>query len=79
MERNSTRKIQRLKASFLSSLVDLVFVKVMNCESKKDLWDKLQNIYEGDSKVKGDKLQTFVSKLEQLKMKEYEDIVTYFL
>jgi hypothetical protein len=25
----------------------------MQCDTAKDLWDKLQNIYEGDAKVKG--------------------------
>jgi hypothetical protein len=51
----------------------------MHCDSTKDVWDKLQNVYEGDSKVKGAKLQTYRGQFEQLKMKEYEDIVAYFL
>jgi hypothetical protein len=41
--------------------------------------DKLQNIYEGDAKVKGDKLQIFRANFEQLKMKEDEDIIAYLL
>jgi hypothetical protein len=41
--------------------------------------EKLKNIYEGDAKVKWAKLQTYRGKFEQLKMKEYEDIATYFL
>jgi hypothetical protein len=32
--------------------VILVFTKVAHCKSAKEIWDKLQNIYEGDSKVK---------------------------
>jgi hypothetical protein len=67
------------KGTILSSLVDLVFVKVMHCDSAKDLWDKIQNIYEGDAKVKGAKLQIFRAKFEQLKMKEDEDIASYLL
>jgi hypothetical protein len=51
----------------------------MHCDSAKDLRDKLKNIYEGDSKVKGDKLQIFRAKFEQFKMKEDEDIATYLL
>jgi effector-binding domain-containing protein len=51
----------------------------MHCDSAKDLWDKLQNIYEGDAKVKGAKLQIFRAKFEQLKMKQDEDIATYLL
>jgi hypothetical protein len=39
----------------------------------------LKNIYEGDEKVKEDKLQIFREKFEQLKMNEDENIVAYFL
>ena len=42
--------------AILSGLIDSVFVKVMHCESAKEIWDKLKNIYEGDEKVKGAKL-----------------------
>jgi hypothetical protein len=52
------------KGIVLSSLVDLVFVKLMHYDSAKDLWDKLQNIYEVDAKLKGSKLQIFREKFE---------------
>jgi hypothetical protein len=45
----------------------------------KEIWDKLRNIYEGDTKVKEAKLQTYRGQFEQLKMKEDENIATYFL
>ena len=45
--------------AILSGLVELVFVKVMHCETAKEIWDKLKNFYEGDDKVKGAKLQTY--------------------
>jgi hypothetical protein len=48
----------RDKNSILNGLVDSVYVKVMHCNSAKEIWDKLQNVYEGDAKVKGAKLQT---------------------
>jgi hypothetical protein len=51
----------------------------MHCKKTKDLWDKLQNIYEGDTKVNGVKIQTLRAKFEKLKMKEDEDSATYFL
>jgi ribosome-binding factor A len=41
--------------------------------------DKLQNIYERDSKVKETKLQTYRGQFKQLKMKEDENFATYFL
>jgi hypothetical protein len=69
----------RARNAILNFLTKSIHVKVIHCESAKEIFDKLQNIYEGDAKVKGDKLQTFIAKFDQLKMKEDEDIATYFL
>jgi hypothetical protein len=63
----------------LSGLVDSIYVKVMHCDSANEIWDKLQNIYEGDAKFKGGKLQTYRDRFEHFKMKEVEDIAAYFL
>jgi hypothetical protein len=65
--------------TILSGLVETVFVKVMHCETTKEIWDKLKNIYEGDDKVKVAKLQTYRGQFENLKMEEEENIETYFL
>jgi hypothetical protein len=72
---NNSKAINAL----LNGLSDTVFTKVAHCKSAKEIWDKLQNIYEGDSKFKTTKLQTYRGQFEQLKMKEDEDIVAYFL
>ena len=42
--------------AILSGLTKTIFVNVMHCETAKEIWDKLKNIYEGDEKVKGAKL-----------------------
>jgi hypothetical protein len=63
----------------LNGLSDTVFTKVAHCKSAKEIWDKLQNIYEGDTKFKAAKLQTYRAQFKQLKMKEDEDITAYFL
>ena len=39
-----------------SSLNKKVLAKVLNCKNAKDLWQKLETIYAGDSKVKKEKL-----------------------
>jgi hypothetical protein len=67
------------KNALLNGLNGTVFTKVAHCKSAKEIWDKLQNIYEGDTKVKETKLQTYRGQFEQLKMKEDENIVAYFL
>ena len=55
----------------------MVFTKVAHCKYAKEIWDKLRNIYEGDTKVKETKLQTYRGQFEQLKMKEDENIAAY--
>jgi hypothetical protein len=65
--------------ALLNGLSETVFTKVAHCKSAKEIWDKLQNIYEGDTKVKATKLQTYRGQFEQLKMKEDENIAAYFL
>jgi hypothetical protein len=45
---NNSKAINEL----LNGLSNTVFTKVAHCKSAKEIWDKLQNIYEGDSKVK---------------------------
>ena len=51
----------------------------MYCSFAKEIWDKLYDIYEVYAKVKASKLQTYRGQFEQLKMKEDENIATYFL
>ena len=63
----------------LGGLPESELVKVMHCTSTKEIWDKLKNVYEGDEKIKEAKLQTYRGQFEQLKMKENEDIASYFL
>ena len=40
-----------------SGLIGSEFVKVMHCTSTNEIWYKLKNVYEGDGKVKGAKIQ----------------------
>jgi hypothetical protein len=56
--------------ALLNGLSETIFTKVAHCKSSKEIWDKLQNIYEGNSKVKAAKLQTYRGQFEQLPMKE---------
>jgi hypothetical protein len=45
--------------ALLNGLNDTIFTKVAHCKSAKEILDKLRNIYEGYSKVKTSKLQTY--------------------
>ena len=51
---------------------------MLGCKTAKNVWDKLENIYAGDSNVKEAKLNIYREKFEQLRMKEDCNIVAYF-
>jgi len=55
LSENNSKAINAL----LNGLSDTIFTKVAHCKSFKEIWDKLRNIYEGDSKFKVAKLQTY--------------------
>eukprot|EP00253_Pinus_taeda_P015055 PITA_15055 len=65
--------------SITSGINDSKFTKVMGCDSAKNMWDKLIALYDGDSKVKNENLQTHGRKFEILKMDDEEDIASFFL
>jgi hypothetical protein len=57
-EKNPSEHNAKAMNSILCRLLEYEFVKVMHCGLTKQIWYKLQNIYEGDGKVKKAKLQT---------------------
>jgi hypothetical protein len=67
------------KNALMNGLGESIFTKVSHCKFSKDIWDKLQNIYEGDSKFKATNMKNYKGQLEKLKMKEDENIPAYFL
>jgi hypothetical protein len=46
----------RVVNAIMGGLAKPIFVKVMHCKSEKEIWGKLKFIYEGDGKVKKEKL-----------------------
>ena len=69
----------RARNAILCGLEDSEFTKVVQCNSTKEIWDKLKIIYEGDEQFKMVKFQTFSAQFETLQMKEEESIATYFI
>jgi hypothetical protein len=65
--------------ALLGSLTESEFVKVMQLNTAKDIWDKIILSYEGDAKVKSAKLQTLRIQYENLKMNNEESIANFFL
>ena len=65
--------------AILSGLTNSVFTKVMRCKTSKQDWDKLKIIYEGASKVRESKIQTYKGQFDSLKMKEEDNIGEYLV
>lgn len=63
----------------MGSLNEFEFLKVMQVNTSKEMWDNLIQNYEGDTKVKSVKLQTFRIQYETLKMHNDESIANFFL
>eukprot|EP00253_Pinus_taeda_P013848 PITA_13848 len=68
----------KAKNIIISGLIESAYHKVLGCKTTKNVWDKLENIYAGDSNVKEAKLQMYREKFKQLRMKEDDNIVAYF-
>ena len=56
IERKNYEDNSKAMNAILSGLTETVFVKVMHCQTTKEIWEKIRNIYEGDDKIKGAKL-----------------------
>ena len=54
------------------------FSRISSCATAKEMWDKLQVIYEGTSEVRETKVNMFVSEYEAFKMKPDETISEMF-
>ena len=65
--------------ALLRSLCESEFIKVMHSETAKYIWDTLENIHEGDKKVKMAKLQAYRAQFKNVKMNEDEDVASFFL
>ena len=65
--------------AILNGLCEAEFIKVMHRDTAKEMWDTLENIHEGDKKVKIAKLQVYKAQFENLKMNDDEDIASFFL
>ena len=55
------------------------FSRVSSCTIAKEMWDKLQGIYEGTSKVRETKTNMLVSEYEAFHMKNNESIFEMYV
>ena len=48
--------------------------KIISCDSTKEIWDRLQVLYEGTDQVKETKINMLIHQYEMFKMLEHENI-----
>ena len=49
----------KAKNIIISGLIESTYHKLLGCKTAKNVWEKLENIYGGDSNVKEAKLQIY--------------------
>ena len=59
-------------------VADIIFPRIIDATNTKEAWEILEKEFQGDSKVISIKLQSLRRELENLKMKESENMKNYF-
>ncbi|XP_049397266.1 uncharacterized protein LOC125861399 [Solanum stenotomum] len=60
-----------------SALSDVIFTRIMACETPKEVWEKLKEEFNGSDRVKTVKLLTLKREFEMLRMKEGDTVKEY--
>jgi hypothetical protein len=79
MKAHEEEKLKKDKAitCLHSGLADHIFTKIMDLETPKQVWDKLQGEFEGSSRVKTVRLLALKREFELMKMKDNESVKDY--
>ncbi|XP_057811716.1 uncharacterized protein LOC131025954 [Salvia miltiorrhiza] len=71
-DHNASNANQKALNSIQTAITMEVFTLI--CETAKEAWDVLQNTYEGNSKVKKQRLEQLTTRFEELKIEDNETI-----
>eukprot|EP00258_Populus_trichocarpa_P043537 XP_024459556.1 uncharacterized protein LOC112328004 [Populus trichocarpa] len=79
MKAHEEEKLKKDKANtcLYSGLADHIFTKIMDLETPKEVWDKLQGEFEGSNRVKTVRLLALKREFELMKMKDNESVKDY--
>ncbi|XP_055814687.1 uncharacterized protein LOC129884413 [Solanum dulcamara] len=70
-------KSPRALTCIYSSLTEVMFTRIMACETAKEAWDKLKEEFEGSNRVKSVKVLALKREFELLKMKDSDSVKEY--
>ena len=74
-QKDENHKNKRAMITLLSSMSREEGGKVQHCQSAKEVWETLENHYEGNIQVRSKKVQLHMYKYELFKMKPHETII----
>ena len=79
LKNHKERKTRMVKAKvcLFSSVSKIIFTRIMNLNSAKDIWDYLKLEYQGSDRTKGMKVLNLAREFEMQSMKETETIKSY--
>ncbi|KAG8492199.1 hypothetical protein CXB51_009896 [Gossypium anomalum] len=74
---NSDAEPAPLRANPTNCVSDVIFTRIMTCETPKQAWDKLKEEFQGTERTRQQQLLNLRRDFENLKMKEEETIKQY--
>ena len=76
IRQHSDERTKRYKAMtcIQNSVFDVIFTRIIVCESPKQAWDKLKEEFQGTERIRQQQLLNLRRDFENLKMKEEETI-----
>ncbi|XP_047260646.1 uncharacterized protein LOC124893839, partial [Capsicum annuum] len=70
-------KKSKAKATLFASVSPIIFMRIMNFKSAKEIWDYLKEEYIRDERIRGMKVLNLIREFESQKMKESEIVKEY--
>ena len=68
----------KAKTCIYSIVSDIVFTRIMSCETTKEAWNTLQEAFQGNERTRQMQVLNLRREFEMLRMKEAETIKEYF-
>ena len=77
MHKERKNRKSKAKACLFAAVSNIIFTRIMNLESAKDIWEYLKKEYKGNERTKNMQVLNLIREFEMLKMKESETIKEY--
>ncbi|XP_044464435.1 uncharacterized protein LOC123194981 [Mangifera indica] len=75
--KSETKKKSKTLSFLHSAIADNIFVKIVYCTTTKQVWEKLQQEYQGSKKTRTMKIITLKRQLENTRMNDTESVSQY--